>query len=444
MNVKIIHLLTFTKKFSLQSVIYNFHRKQDTVRFFITSSNSNIKVNYYPNLLKCCRTYLNIQTNALYSLASKGIDPNLPEYEINNILERPKPFPYQTHSYNSFWSIFDGTLKRWDENSKLIVVDGNIGSGKSEFAHNLAKAMGMKFYKKVSLDMLYIDEYGFDQRVLNTFLLTPRKNSIFTPLPGQSYPDFRDVAALDLPDFYADPGHKPSSAKLRFKIMFLKCMQYLDALEHLYNTGQGCVIDSSFFSDFVELEAMFQRDYLSIDARNHMFHERGELLMNPVKLNYPHLVIYLDVSPEICLERIKTRNIPYEVNSSVFKNTDYLKAMDEAFKKFYFADMEQYSEVVVYDWSKFGAIDWVMDDISKLDLEFHLENVYRMKDWYYHNDNTLGRKRKILADRDGYYSFFHPFVPSVGEFNADPNHLIVMDALMQKVIRSKVRPAYLH
>lgn len=62
--------------------------------------------------------------------------------------KRPPPFPYQQKKFTKFHCLFDNTLKRLNENSKLVVVEGNIASGKSAFAKELAQ----------ELDMLYMPE----------------------------------------------------------------------------------------------------------------------------------------------------------------------------------------------------------------------------------------------------------------------------------------------
>lgn len=48
--------------------------------------------------------------------------------------KRPAPFPYQESQYGLIAALMDKTTHRFDENSKIIVVDGPIAAGKTKFA----------------------------------------------------------------------------------------------------------------------------------------------------------------------------------------------------------------------------------------------------------------------------------------------------------------------
>ena len=47
---------------------------------------------------------------------------------------RPKPFDYKNKRYGLFYECFDNTFSRFDENSKIVVVEGPVASGKSKLA----------------------------------------------------------------------------------------------------------------------------------------------------------------------------------------------------------------------------------------------------------------------------------------------------------------------
>lgn len=42
---------------------------------------------------------------------------------------KPAPFPYKEKEYTLLRSLIDKTTDRFDENTKLIVVEGNVGVG---------------------------------------------------------------------------------------------------------------------------------------------------------------------------------------------------------------------------------------------------------------------------------------------------------------------------
>ena len=82
-----------------------------------------------------------------------------------------KPFPYETKSYNFITEWFDGTAHRLNENSKIIVVEGNVAVGKHEFAKRLASMFDMAYMPTASDDLTFINpENGFDLRSLNDLL----------------------------------------------------------------------------------------------------------------------------------------------------------------------------------------------------------------------------------------------------------------------------------
>lgn len=48
--------------------------------------------------------------------------------------KRPTPFPYKKDTYGYLASFIDWTTHRFDENTKVVVVDGPIAAGKAKFA----------------------------------------------------------------------------------------------------------------------------------------------------------------------------------------------------------------------------------------------------------------------------------------------------------------------
>lgn len=105
----------------------------------------------------------------------------------NNPVQKPAPYPYNHKRYTLFHSFFDRTTKRFDENTKVIVVEGPVAAGKSALAKQLAEELDMFYFPEANLDMKYINDRGFDLRTLddqlpescksfdvNNFLVNPR------------------------------------------------------------------------------------------------------------------------------------------------------------------------------------------------------------------------------------------------------------------------------
>lgn len=130
---------------------------------------------------------------------------------------KPPPFPYEKKKYNLVRSLFDKTFKRFDENTKLIVIEGPIAAGKNKLAKIIADEFEMKYVPDVTLDDYYINPYGYDMRNLDYKL----------PLKTQSF---------DEKKFCLDPFH---INVCRFQVMkyMLRFSSYWDSLNHILNTG---------------------------------------------------------------------------------------------------------------------------------------------------------------------------------------------------------------
>ena len=70
-------------------------------------------------------------------------------------------------------NIFD--WYRFDENSKLIVVEGAHAIGKSKFAQELADDLEMKYVPTPRITDMMIDGYGVDLRQYNELMLPINK-----------------------------------------------------------------------------------------------------------------------------------------------------------------------------------------------------------------------------------------------------------------------------
>ncbi|KAJ1528581.1 hypothetical protein ONE63_006984 [Megalurothrips usitatus] len=252
--------------------------------------------------------------------------------------QRPAPFPYKEKKYNWWYQLFDRTIDRFDENSKVLVVDGPIAAGKSTFAKQLAEDLDMLYVPEADLAQAYINKSGYDLRQLNSTL--------------------------------------PPNAQF---------LQYIDALAHLLHTGQGVVLDRSVYSDFVFMEAMFEQGYLSKNIK--AYYEESFSAIQ-LMLKRPHLIIYLDVPVNIVQQRIKERNRPWEVNSPVLTEK-YLSAIEKHYKLRFLRDMSARSEILMYDWSNFGDVEVVVEDIERINLDIRQYDE-KFEDWKTYHDREYG------------------------------------------------------
>ncbi|TDG52277.1 hypothetical protein AWZ03_001107 [Drosophila navojoa] len=269
------------------------------------------------------------------------------------------PYPYKTKKYNVFSAMFDKTTKRFDENTKVICVEGPVAAGKTKFAMELAAELDMQYYPAVDMDLIYINSYGYDMRKLDPEL----------PPSCRSY---------DIKNFCADPKH-PSAAAFQIRMYMLRYSQYIDALQHILSTGQGVVTERSPFSDFVFMEAMFRQGYISRGARSVYNDVRQNTIGELLK---PHLVIYLDVPVDVVQKQIKARNLEHEVKSKVFTDA-YLTDLEVIYKQQYLKDISGHAELLIYDWSAGGETEVVVEDIERINFEQYESDPHNKKmiDW---------------------------------------------------------------
>jgi len=330
-----------------------------------------------------CRTPQFVRIPSASMTSKENRDPSV---------KKPAPWPYQTKKFTFLKTVYEGTSKRFDENTKIVVVDGNIGAGKSDFAKKLAEAFDFVYFPEPTLERFYVSSYGFDLRKIDDLLP----------------PSFK---CCDVSTFYANPYHQ-NVPKFQHLMYMFRLEQYIDALAHVLNTGQGVVLERCVYGHFVFSETMAKFGYLSPQVMKYYEDATKNTLEELLR---PHLIIYLDISPEVALERIKKRNDPVEVNSKVLTK-EYLATLEYFYKKKYLKEMQRHAEVLVYDWSNYGDVEVVVEDIERIDFERFTQYDRKLRDWrkvydwewnnlrlYYTNE-----KHKIL-------NYAYIFRPSVKE-----------------------------
>ncbi|CAI4229070.1 unnamed protein product [Auanema sp. JU1783] len=310
----------------------------------------------------------------------------------------PDPWPYKEKGFNYVNNLEDPTRKHFHQNSKLIVVEGNIGSGKSKLAKELADQLGFHHLPEFKMDDILVDRYGNDLR------------SFYSKFPER-------YRIPDIKMFYRNP-HGKLSAAMQDRIFNCRFDQYLNALAHILNSGQGVVLERSPFSDFVFANAMREKNYIGLEYFKHYYYVRKNAL--PQLHFWPHLVIYLDAPAKTCLENIKRRG---NVDEIEVVDERYLKVMEESFKDS-LKEYKAHSKILAYDWTKPGDADSVVEDIERLDLDFfewHSGDV--MAEW-----NTLvdevgwaGWRQHVTSKHDARIQAFDGILThEVGELYTNP------------------------
>ncbi|KAF8793317.1 NADH dehydrogenase 1 alpha like protein [Argiope bruennichi] len=345
------------------------------------------------------------------SITSKEFrDPNI---------KKPAPWPYKTKKFTYFKAFYDLTTKRFDENTKIIVVDGTVGAGKGPFAKQLAEAFDMLYIPEVTLEKTYITAYGYDLRQLN-------------PIAPPSY------KICDLETYLRHPNH-PNVAKMQYRWYMMKLATYIDALSHILNTGQGIVMERSVYSDFVFFEAMFNAGYLSKPVRD-LYYDINKVTLE--ELMQPHLIVYLDISPEVALERIKQKNNPVEVNSPVFTK-EYFETIEYNYKQKYLKECQKHSEILIYDWSNYGDVEVVVEDIERIDFDRFHEYDTQLRDWRKWDDWTWSHYRRYYSnDKDDILRYANIFRPKVTEVFHPGDEALEYRELLEKMFSEGINMNY--
>lgn len=196
---------------------------------------------------------------------------------------------------------------------QLVIVEGNIGVGKSTLSCQLARKLNYRVFLEPTTKNPYLEK------------------------------------------FYKDP--KRYALKLQLWIFKQRFRTYIAATKHVLQTGQGVLLDRSVFSDTVFADVNFQQGTISLEGYEYYKDLKKKALQSvPV----PHTTLYLDVSPETCHEHIRRQGRDYESGIPL----EYLKGLDASYKKFLEEMRNVRSRVLEYNWTDFGYNFEVAEDIK--------------------------------------------------------------------------------
>ena len=109
----------------------------------------------------------------------------------------------------------------------------------------------------------------------------------------------------------------------------------------------------------------------------------------------PNLIIYLDAPVDVVQSKIRERSKtthPWEANSPVWENTEYLNDLyGNLMKKQYLRTAAESSMVLTYDWSEGGDVEVVVEDIERLNMDYHDKYDKQQKDWRLLTEDIIGR-----------------------------------------------------
>lgn len=275
-----------------------------------------------------------------------------------------KPFTW----YNCWKDPF--TRAKFNENTKLIQIEGNINAGKQDFAHKLAKQLGMHVLGPIDIDRYYVNNHGYDYRALNPLL--PER-----------------LRLCDTEMFHENPA-RHSSVHMMYIAFKTRLLQHIKALQHIFNTGQGVIMIRSPMTERVFVDAMDKIGWLPkgyvrsdgvrfYDFKNRHIHIRNMSIRN---LMHPHLTIYLNTPIDVCLERTRNSIDPIEANSRALV-PEFLEAMEQSYRDFVLPKVDYFGHLLEYDTPELMTdeqVSEVVDHISELDFQ-HDDHDTKFEAW---------------------------------------------------------------
>ncbi|CAL7942212.1 unnamed protein product [Xylocopa violacea] len=323
----------------------------------------NHSVGSFIRLCKITRNYNVTQVAFMNRLAYKEERP------------KPKPFNYRKKELSTRNFMFHLTSLMYDENTKLLVVEGPPCAGKEKLCKKLAEEFGLLYMPPPCHDDIFINPYGFDLRKLYREL----------PPSCQCY---------DLKRFLMDPKNK-LTAPFQLAFLVMRYEQYTNAMLHMLATGQGVILNRSVFSDAIFVDTMYKAGYINKDVADYF----NVLKKNSLHLLLrPHVVIYLNIPPDVTLENIKKYGTQDEINSEVFTK-NYLIDLDIATREKCLTWLSPHSEILIYNSIDERHYMDIVQDIESLNLEEDEKKV-KFSDWIFLNIVAVQERLIMYQDKN--------------------------------------------
>lgn len=191
----------------------------------------------------------------------------------------------------------------------FIGIAGMIGAGKSTLATSLAKHLGIKAY--------------------------------YEPVENNEY----------LADFYKN------TPKYAFQMQVYLLTRRFQQHQEIIWRGESAVQDRTIYEDSV-FAAMLAKSGLMEERDYRTYKQLFQYMSN--FMCKPNVIVYLDVTPERSLERIKMRNRDVETNVSI----DYLTNLYNEYQLF-LKDISKVIPVISIDYDRFATVDEMAQVIQR-------------------------------------------------------------------------------
>lgn len=234
------------------------------------------------------------------------------------------------------------------------------------------------------MDDGYINKYGYDARKLDADFHHERNLS------------------FDEKKFSENPtAHDGGLDRMLLEIYHLKFVKYLEGLRHLFNTGQGVVMEKSPYNNYCYMEAAYRQGWIDPETRKYYYIIQGQTLEELMK---PHLLIYLDAPTSVVQANLQKKG----ETGQVYSNTEYMNHWADLNKKDYLKEASIHSEVLVYDWSEGGDAEVVVEDIEALNLDYYDKYSKKHEEWRLHTEDAYWvQRRKYTSEVSIMMSMFN-------------------------------------
>ncbi|MBX9768369.1 MAG: deoxynucleoside kinase [Bdellovibrionales bacterium] len=202
----------------------------------------------------------------------------------------------------------------------MIIVEGNIGAGKSTLTKELAKHLGAKAF--------------------------------FEPVESNPY----------LESYYQDP--KKYALAMQFYLMSVRYEMHLEGIEHIWRTGTPAIFDRSIYGDAV----FAKRNWLDGNMTDLDFENYNKMRRVMFKsLMVPHVTLYLKNSPERTLQNINSRSRGCEASIPL----EYLKGLHDLYRELTIEMDTRGSKVIEIDWNEFRPVEDVLEKLTEFREKMH-------------------------------------------------------------------------
>ena len=121
---------------------------------------------------------------------------------------------------------------------------------------------------------------------------------------------------------------------------------------------KNTIQDRTIYEDLIFAKMLYEDGHISeLDFKTYcdLYHNMSNFL------HRPDLIIYLDVEPEVALDRIKLRERDCESNVPI----EYLQKLKQGYEE-WLQDIQPRIPVLRIDWNEFKSIKYVINEINKL------------------------------------------------------------------------------